>query len=331
MGGRMSQLDEAGRPTAQVAVAIVSWNTRDLLDACLRSLQLDAEAGLVEVWVVDNASSDGSAEMVRERHPWARLVASEENLGFGAAVNLVASRTDCPWIAPANADIELTPSAMRAMLTCGGRYPGAGIIAPRLVLPDGQTQHSVYSFPTVPFTILFNTGLAGLSSSVADRLALEGSWQADRPRFVDWAIGAFLLVRRAAWDAIGGFDDQQWMYAEDLDLGWRMAQAGWSTRYEPNAKVLHHSSAATIQAWGDARRAQWMRSTYAWMWRRRGSLRTRATAIINIAGAAWRAPLLARAARRRGAPGSDGLREAWRWMRLHAQGLIRRSSLERHR
>jgi GT2 family glycosyltransferase len=324
-------MDEAGRRTALVAIAVVSWNTRDLLDACLSSLQPDVEAGLAEAWVVDNASSDGSPEMVRERHPWARLVASAENLGFGPAVNLVASRTDCPWIAPANSDIELTPGALRALLACGDRHPGAGIVAPRLVLPDGQTQHSVYSFPTVPFTILFNTGLAGLSSSVADRLALEGRWQSDRPRFVDWAIGAFLLVRRTAWDAIGGFDDQQWMYAEDLDLGWRAAQAGWATRYEPDAQVLHHASAATIQAWGDARRAQWMQSTYAWMWRRRGRLRTRATAIVNIAGAAWRAPLLARAARRRGARRSDGLREAWQWMRLHAHGLAPGRELERHR
>src|SRR5439155_1129305 len=118
---------------------------------------------------------------------------------------------------------------------------------------------------------------------------LEGCWNPEREREVDWAIGAFLLIRREAWDAAGGFDDRQWMYAEDLDLGWRVAQAGWSTRYVPSARVLHHASAATTQAWGDERTLRWLRSTYAWMLRRRGPLRTRTTAAINVLGAYARA------------------------------------------
>jgi GT2 family glycosyltransferase len=316
---------------AVVAVAVVSWNTRELLDACLRSLRDDVQDGLAEVWVVDNGSSDGSPEMVRERHPWATLVASGENLGFGPAVNLVARRTSAPWIAPANADVELTPGALRTLLAAGSCEPLIGIVAPRLVLPDGSTQHSVYSFPTVPFTLLFNAGLADLTPALADRFALEGRWDPDRPRFVDWAIGAFMIVRRAAWDAVGGFDPQQWMYAEDLDLGWRVARAGFATRYEPSAHVRHHASASAAQAWGDARRSKWMRSTYAWLWRRRGPWRTRTVALINIAGAAARAPALAIAARRRGAPAADGLREAAEWARLHAHGLAPGRVLERHR
>ena len=315
----------------QAAIAIVSWNTRELLERCLRSVEGDARDGRAEVWVVDNASEDGSPEMVRESCPWATLVASRDNLGFGSAVNLVASRTNTEWIVPANSDVELTEGALSTLIATGERFPSAGIVAPQLVLPSGQTQHSVHSFPTLPFTILFNTGLADLSPTLADRLVLEGHWQADRPRFVPWAIGALLLVRRAAWEQVGGFDEGQWMYAEDLDLGWRMAQAGWGTRYEPAARVLHDASAATAQAWGEERTARWIQSTYAWMLRRRGITRTRAAALVNIAGAVWRVPLLAQAARRRGAPWSDGLREAWGWMRLHALGLASRPRLERHR
>ena len=268
---------------AAVAVAVVSWNTRDLLRACLRSL---ADDPLAEVWVVDNASDDGSAEMVRADFPEVRLLALDENVGFGAAVNMVAERSSAPWIAPANADIELRPGALRALIDAGARHPRAGILAPRLELPSGEPQHSVYAFPTVPFTLVFNIGLA---NRFGDRFCLEGRWNPERERDVDWAIGAFLVVRRAAWDAVGGFDPQQWMYAEDLDLGWRAACAGWRTHYVPAARVLHHASAATTQAWGDERTLRWLRSTYAWMLRRRGPLRTRATALINVLGAYGRA------------------------------------------
>jgi N-acetylglucosaminyl-diphospho-decaprenol L-rhamnosyltransferase len=118
------------------------------------------------------------------------------------------------------------------------------------------------------------------------------------------------------WDAVGGFDDQQWMYAEDLDLGWRAARAGYTTRYVPSARVLHHVSAATTQAWGDERTLRWLRSTYAWMLRRRGLVRTRATAAINVAGAYARAR-------------SPYFRM---WAGLHRRaGFAPRRELERHR
>jgi GT2 family glycosyltransferase len=293
-----------------VAVAIVSWNTRDLLAACLESLRADADGGRAEVWVVDNASTDGSPDLVRGAFPWVRLLALTDNLGFGPAVNRVAAQTDAAWIAPANADVAVEPGALRALVAAGERDPGAGAVAPRLVLPDGSTQHSVYRFPTLPFTAAFNAGLYRVSRRARDAMLLEGMWDPDRPRVVDWAIGALLVVRRAAWDAAGGFDEAQWMYAEDLDLGWRLRRAGWHTRYEPAARVRHAASAATAQAWGDERTARWQRATYAWMLRRRGVARTRATAALNVGGALGRAALF---------PGAR--RANLGWARLHRVGL----------
>jgi len=293
-----------------VAVAVVSWNTRDLLRACLESLHADADAGRAEVWVVDNASADGSAALVRSAFPWVRLLALDENLGFGRAVNRVAARTATAWVAPANADVAVEPGALRALVAAGQRDPGAGAVAPRLVLPDGSTQHSVYRFPTVPFTAAFNAGLYRVSTRAREAMLLEGMWDPDRPRVVDWAVGALLLVRRAAWDAAGGFDEGQWMYAEDLDLGWRLARAGWRTRYEPSARVRHDASAATTQAWGDERTARWQRATYAWMLRRRGVARTRAAAGLNVAGALGRAALF-----------PSARRTNLGWARLHRVGL----------
>jgi N-acetylglucosaminyl-diphospho-decaprenol L-rhamnosyltransferase len=314
-----------------VTVAVVSWNTRDLLRDCLASLATEAERGRLDVWVIDNASTDGSPGVVREAAPWATLVASEQNLGFGRAVNHVAERTATPWLAIANADVALEPGALDALLAAADADPRAGALAPRLVLPDGTTQHSVFAFPTLPFTLLFTTGAHRLVPGLGDRLALLGRWDCERARRVPWAIAAFLLVRREAWEAAGGFDPQQWMYAEDLDLGWRLHRAGWATRYVPAARVRHHSAASTSQAWGDDRTARWQRSTYAWSLRRRGVLRTRAVALVNVAaaGARWAAltPLAAVA------PGRFGeRRRAWRWWaRVHASGLAPTAELRAHR
>src|SRR5207253_8850601 len=113
-------------PDGDVAVVVVSWNTRALLERCLRSLETDARAGRLAVWVVDNASHDGSAQLVRERFPWATLVASPENLGFGTAVNLAAARSTSPWLAIANADVCLSAGALDALLAAAAADPGAG-------------------------------------------------------------------------------------------------------------------------------------------------------------------------------------------------------------
>ena len=288
--------------------------------------------GLADVWVVDNASTDGSAEMAAAEFPWATVVASTENLGFGPAVNLVAERTRSGWIAISNADIEVTAGSLSRLLATGARDPEAGIVAPRLVLPDGATQHSVYAFPTLPYTLLFNSGIWRLSPRLADEMALEGHWNPDRARAVDWALGAFLLMRRPAWDAIGGFDPGQWMYAEDLDLGWRAARAGWKTCFEPAAIVRHHGAAATSQLWGDARDVQWQRSTYGWMLRRRGPLVTRTFGLMNTAGAAVRAGLLTVPALVLGGPWRAKWGTMRRWLRLHSANLrAPRSELDGHR
>lgn len=302
-----------------VTIAVVSWNTRELLGRCLRSLSPDVAAGRASVWVVDNASTDGSADLVRREAPWATLVEPGENLGFGAAVDLVAERTDSPWLAPANADVALAPDALVALLE-GGSDPRVGVVAPRLVLPDGRTQHSVYPFPTLPFTLLFNAGLPRVVPGLAERLCLEGHWDPTRARIVDWAIGAFLLVRRSAFDAVGGFDAGQWMYAEDLDLGWRLHAAGWATRYEPRAIVHHEESAATSAAFGDTKALRFMAATYEVLARRRGASRARMTAAVNCAGAAARIVWMTALARHdpRWTTARDSNRH---WLAAHRQGL----------
>lgn len=275
-------------PSAPLAVAVVSWNTRDLLARCLDSFAATADGGRVDVWVVDNGSTDGSRELVRERYPWVELVEPEENLGFGRAVNLVAERTEAAWIAPANADVALTDGALDVLLDAAGRDTHAGAFAPRLVLPDGSTQHSVFAFPTIPYVVYQSFGLYRLSPRLADRLAIPSYWNSERERRVPWAVAAFVLVRREAWNAVGGFDERQWMYAEDIDLCWRLREAGWATRYVPAARVLHELGSSTKQVFGDHPEPRWQRSTYGFLARRRGIGYTWTVAVLTFLGALLR-------------------------------------------
>ena len=207
-----------------VSVVVVSWNTRDLLARCLDSLAISHSAGLAHVVVVDNASSDGSAELVRERYQWAELVATQENLGFGTAVNVGARASDSPWIAAANADIELSEDTLGELLQAGARWPRCGVLAPRLVQSDDYVQGSVFAFPRLWTILLASTGFFALSPRLASRMH-SGRWDPEREAEVEWALGAFLMLRRDAFEAVGGFDERLWMYAEDLDLCWRLRRA----------------------------------------------------------------------------------------------------------
>jgi GT2 family glycosyltransferase len=313
--------------SAPISVAIVSWNTRDLLRRALESLAGPQAAGGADVWVIDNASSDGSAEMVATEFPWVQLIASEENLGFGRAVNEVARRTSSPWLAPANADISVEPGALEELVAAGTAEPTAAILAPRLIATDGSTQQSVHAFPTVGLALALALWLPKLSRGIGDRLCIEGAWDPARPRAVDWAHGAFLLWRREAYDEIAGFDERQWMYAEDIDIAWRSRQAGWTVRYVPTARILHAGAAATAQAFGEQVGTKYMTATFAWMADRRGLAVTWAYAGVNLANALvqWLAFSLlsvlapGRFARRRDA--------AKAWVALHRKGLRRRSAL----
>jgi GT2 family glycosyltransferase len=226
-------------------------------------------------------------------------------------VNAIAARTAGPWLLVLNADAAPEPGALRALLGAAGD-PRVGAVAPRLVLDGGATQHSVHPFPTVALAACFNLGVHRLWPALGRRWCLPGGWDPDRPRAVAWALGACLLVRRAAFEQIGGFDERQWMYAEDIELGWRLADRGWTFRYAPGARVRHADGAATAPAFGEGRRTRHLTATYRLLARRRGRPRMLVTAALNVLGAAarvaWMAPLSALAPRLR-APAADN--RAW--------------------
>ena len=319
----------AGRAAPSVAVAVVSWNTRELLANCLESLAEDAAAGLADVWVLDNGSSDGSAAMVRERFAWVHLLERADNVGFGPAVNEIARRADAEWLAAANADVALAPGALTRMVDLGRSHPRVGAVAPQLITPDGAVQHSVHSFPSPALALLFNLGFHRVVPGLGDRLCLEGHWDPARRRRVPWAHGAFLLLRRSAFDEVGGFDPAQWMYAEDIDLQWRLSGGGWITVYEPAARAAHAVSAATLKAFGPERTARHTAASYAWLLRRRGWLAAGTSAALNALGAALRWAAAARPARL-STPGQTAKRHRYAtYARIHARGLLGAGSLRR--
>jgi N-acetylglucosaminyl-diphospho-decaprenol L-rhamnosyltransferase len=310
-----------------VTVAIVSFNTRDLLLRCLGSLAGDVKAGRARVVVVDNGSSDGSVDAVRAGAPWAEVIERPDNPGFGAAVNLVARHSDSPWLVAANADVALAPGALRELLAAAGG-PEVGALAPRLVSADGATQHSVWPLPTVGQAVVFALGVPHLWPGLGERLCLEGWWDPETARTVPWAIGAFLLLRRRAFDAVGGFDERQWMYAEDLDLGWRLRDAGYRTRYVPRALAAHAAGAATATAFGDDRRRRFTRAGYVTIARRRSPSTARIIAAVNVTGAALRiARLLPLAMGGRGHRAV--VRDAASWLVAHLDGLQSLDALAR--
>ena len=316
---------------APVAIAVVNTNMRELLERCLRSMEPEAKAGRAEVWVVDNASTDGSSELVQHRFEWVNLIRSPENLGYGRAINLVAQRTSTRWLAAANEDIELRSGALERLLRTGEEHADVAVVAPLLELPDGSPQHSAFAFPTIALSIYVNLGLYRFNRRFADRLCIEERWDHFRPREVPWAIATFTLLRREAFDAVGRFSEDQFMYADDLDLGWRLHRAGWKARYEPRARVFHVGHAAGRKAFGESRRDRWVASSYRWQARRTGMTRTRVIAVLNIAGATFR--WLAYAALAAVSPSRfrsrrDGARG---WVKAHRFGLSARRELLRER
>lgn len=239
-------------PTAAtLTVIIVSWNVRELLERCLATLRADLDrAGLpAAVWVVDNASSDGSAAMVRERHPWVQLETPGENLGFVRANNLILDRLHAEglpeyvWLL--NPDTEVQPGAVAALRDFCAAHPRAGLIGPQLLNSDGSRQESAFRFPGL-LQPLFDLGRLP-ARFYGGRL--NGRYPAsDTPHRVDHPLGAAMWARGAAVAQVGALDEAFFMYCEEIDWAWRMRQAGWEAWLVPAARVLHHGGASTSQA-----------------------------------------------------------------------------------
>lgn len=231
----------------KLSIVIVNFNTRDLLRACLQSIQNSQEAPELELFVVDNASSDGSAEMVAAEFPEGQLIRSSANRGYACANNLALRRCAGQYLLLLNPDTVLPPSALRQMVDFMDAHPEAGIAGPKLVRPDGSLDLACRrSFPSPEVSLYRMLGL----SQLFPRSRRFGRYNLtyldpDQPAEVDSVVGAFMMVRATAAQQVGFLDEAFFMYGEDLDWAYRIKARGWKVLYHPSVVVLHHKGASS--------------------------------------------------------------------------------------
>jgi len=234
-----------GKSVPPFAVVVVNFNTREDLRACLRSVVASAPRQIV---VADNGSTDGSREVVREAFPSVALLCLDENPGYGGAANRAIAATSAPYVLLLNSDTLIAPDALETLGAYLDTHPGAAVVGPRLLNPDGSLQPSCYPFPGSLRWAFDNDDVGRLLARLplVRELGLR-TWRHDRSRRVPWVKGAALALRRAAFDAVGGFDESFFMYHEESDLCFRLADAGWEVHFAPVTDVVHTGGTSTAQ------------------------------------------------------------------------------------
>jgi GT2 family glycosyltransferase len=229
-----------------LSIIIVSWNTRNLLADCLESVSLDLSTSHLsaEVVVVDNASHDGTADMVRSRFGWARLIANSDNLGFARANNQALRTTTGRYVLLLNPDTRLEPGALQTMVGFLDQHPFAGAIGSRLLNEDGSLCTSCQPAPTLTREAwrLFH-----LDRVYPLAVYSMDNWSPDAPRPVDVIQGASMLLRRSALERVGPLDEDYFIYSEEVDLCYRLRRSGWQIWWVPQATVLHYGGRSTRQ------------------------------------------------------------------------------------
>jgi len=238
-----------------LGIVIVSYNTRELTARCLDSVyrELAKAPFTAHVWVVDNASHDGSAEMIRQRYPQATLIASQENLGFARGTNLALQEIGALSPPPRhvlllNPDTEVLRGALDEMLTFLDRHPQVGAVGAQLLYADGRFQHGAFHFPTLAmaffdfWTIHHRLLDSRLNGRYPKRLYARGD-----PFPIDHPLGAAMMIRWQALEQVGPLDPGYFMYCEEIDWCLRAKAQGWQIYCVPKAKIIHLGGQSTRQ------------------------------------------------------------------------------------
>ena len=246
-----------------LSIIIVSWNVKDLLQRCLDSIfRHPASSIQFEVFIVDNASSDGSAGMVRERFPQVHLIENEENFGFAAANNQAIRRSRGRYILLLNPDTVVCDDALGTLMRFLDENPKVGAVGPKLVYPDGRLQHSAFAFPTLPmaFFDFFPIHHRLINSRLNGRYPRR-LYESGKPFPIDHPLGACLMVKREAIEQVGLLDEGFFIYCEEIDWCMRIKKAGWQIYCVPQAEVVHYVAQST-QQFRDEMFVQLWRSRY---------------------------------------------------------------------
>jgi len=223
-----------------VSVIIVNWNTRDLLRGCLRSIYQQTREITYEIFVVDNASHDGSAEMVRSEFPQVHLIANTKNHGFAAANNQGIRWALGRYVLLLNPDTIILDAAIDRCVRYADAHSDVGVVGCQVLEDEGRIQRTGFSFPTPANLFLTLSGL----SRAFPHSRLRGKpelalWDRDSEEDVDVISGMFMLVRRKAFEQVGLLDDAYFVYTEEADWCYRISRAGWRRVFTPIAKIIH--------------------------------------------------------------------------------------------
>jgi GT2 family glycosyltransferase len=229
-----------------ISIIIVGWNAKRYLEICLESLTVAPPKRSMEIIVVDNASSDGSAEMIESKFPHVKLIRSPENLGFAKGNNLAIRQSQGRYVSTVNPDVKVFPGCLDALADFLDQNPSVGITGPRILNPDLTLQSSCRHFPT-----LWNNfcPAAGLTTAFKNSRFFGGEhmffFSHDRTLAVDVLVGCFLMVRRETLGAVGLMDEGLYMYGDDVDWCRRCWNAGWKVVFFPGAQAIHDRGGTT--------------------------------------------------------------------------------------
>jgi len=271
-----------------LSIIIVNWNTRELVQACLSSISGNLASVPHEVIVVDNASRDGSPEMIATEFPHVRLVANAENVGFAVANNQAMKAARGRWFMLLNSDTELVDDSVARLLERVRDEPDIGVAHCQLRFRDGRLQHTAYRFPSIRLALFEDLGFYKLMPRRAPEALLGGYWHYAEERDVDWVAGAFMLLPREVFEQTGGFDERLFMYGEDMEWCYRIRDRGWRIRYYPAASIMHVDHASSEIRWGDERIALCLRRQRDIYIERNGRRRGTVLMLLRVVGASLR-------------------------------------------
>lgn len=227
-----------------LSIIIVSWNTVSFLENCLASILANPPTSSFEIWVVDNASTDDSPRMVREKFPQVHLVENRENVGFARANNQAIQQCAGEYVLLLNPDTLVTSGALQALSNFLDKHPEAGAAGAKILNPDGSLQIASHPRPTL-FRELWR--LFHLDALLPYAVYPPTKWKTNQAQEVDVLIGACLLLRKEVLDQVGFLDEDYFIYSEEVDLCYRIQRAGWQLFWIPEAEVVHFGGQSTQQ------------------------------------------------------------------------------------
>jgi len=228
----------------KLSIVIVSWNTADILAQCLDSIYENPPCGEFEIWVVDNASSDNSVEMIRNRFPQVNLIENDNNPGFARANNQAIRECKGEFILLLNPDTLILDDALNTMISYLETHPDVGALGPCILNPDETLQTSSYPRPTIGREFWRLLRLDSIRPYGTYRME---DWSLDKAHAVETLLGACILIRGALIQIVGLLDEDYFMYTEEIDYCFRMSNEGWRLIWLPQAKIIHYGGQSTQQ------------------------------------------------------------------------------------